>query len=238
MRHSHLATIAVLALVATACRSEHPVTAATAPMQEGGSGSSWAVQQPVADPGAPLIGTSSAVEQHAASDGAFTTPLAVDWRRGFDGTYTFTTFAPASIVRVQYVLDGTLLGVAAADAAMHTALPAGEGHAITVIGFDDRGNVAAVSHGMIDVTEVPGVSIRPTGLHQYEVRLERAGDVNTIEVDVDGATLTDLESGARQSGRRAVRGTIDSEGRHEITVATFIESGVPRGMLQRAFVID
>jgi hypothetical protein len=91
---------------------------------------------------------------------------------------------------------------------------------------------------MIDVTEVPGVSIRPTGLHQYEVRLERAGDVNTIEVDIDGATLTDLESGARQSGRRAVRGTIDREGRHEITVATFIESGVPRGMLQRAFVID
>jgi hypothetical protein len=62
--------------------------------------------------------------------------------------------------------------------------------------------------------------------------------VNTIEVDVDGAALVDLESGARQSGRRAVRGVIDRQGRHEITVATFIESGVPRGMLQRSFVID
>ncbi len=231
MRSSLFWIVAGLALIANACHSESGPLTATPP-SDVGSGSSRALTSG----GAPTLARSAPMS--TARAGAAGAQLGVDWRRGFDGTYSFNTYASASIVRVQYVLDGALLGIAAADAAMHVALPSGESHALTVIGFDERGLVAAIAHGMIDVTDGPGISVRPVATNQYEVRLERAGDVNAIEVDVDGATVTDLESGARQSGRHAVRGLIATRGHHSVTVATFIESGVPRGILQRTFVID
>ncbi|MEI8257286.1 MAG: hypothetical protein WCJ30_16555, partial [Deltaproteobacteria bacterium] len=75
---------------------------------------------------------------------------------------------------------------------------------------------------------------------QWEARLDRPSwGIVAIEVDVDGSTLTDLDSSQRHSERHAVRAVVGGEaGTRAFTIATYGANGSPQGMLRRSFAIE
>lgn len=241
-RHAPLASIAFAAFAGLlgGCGSRAIDDAAPADTGAVAVHAGWSFHQVTDEGRAPGLGRLNApVEQRPS-----VVALVVDWRRASDGAYNFTTIAPPNVARVDYVMDGGLIGgssrTSAGDFSMRIALPDGPGRVLTIIGLDAQGIPVATARGLLDVGTGPGVSIRPTGAGQWEARLDQpAWDVVAIEVDVDGSTLTDLDSSVRHSARLAVRaGVGGGAGPRSFAIATFGANGSPLGMLRRAFAAE
>jgi len=81
------------------------------------------------------------------------------------------------------------------------------------------GTVVALGNGIIDSVSSTAVFVRQTGDHEYEMGLERAPSTwATVEVIVDGLTLTDLDSGLQRSTRKAVRYKFSGLGNRTLTI--------------------
>jgi hypothetical protein len=176
--------------------------------------------------------------------GPTTGVIAAAWSRGADGTYTFTADAPASVIRVEYWVDGrNRIATAQRSAgptfsAVYTFSSALTGRSFEVRGFDASGARVARGVGLIDTVEAPGVFIRQVADAEYEIGVERApGGVAAIEVDADSFALTDATSGLVRSRRLSVRSSFMLLGERQFTVRTYNADGSLRGTLRRTFTL-
>jgi hypothetical protein len=169
-------------------------------------------------------------------------PMALRWERGDDGAYAIGSIAPDGVARVEYAVDGYLIGEAERGEgdfpAWYTFNNEGEGRVFEATGFDARGAAVARGVGLIDVTPGTAVYVRPLGEKLYEIGLERApGEVAAVQVDVDGFVLTDDVEGGTQSARLAVRQHLEATGPRVFHVTTFGADGEVRGTLTRRLTL-
>lgn len=137
-------------------------------------------------------------------------PLAFGWTRNADASYDFTVSPPAGVARVDLLVEHFLIGTApvtGGSGALHYIFNvAVADRAIEARGLSATGEVVALGNGVIDSLAGTAVFMRQTAEHEYEIGFERApASWATVEIDVDGFLLTDLESGQVRSPRRAVR---------------------------------
>lgn len=166
------------------------------------------------------------------------------WARQADGRYELRALGPARVARVEYVVDGFVIGRATrADGenfptSYRFELERAE-RAFEVRGFDASGAQVGRGVGLLDVTSGTGVAIRQLGAGLYEVALERApSEVAAIELVVDGRfPITDQISGATRSSRLAVRHRYTQLGERRFAITTFNADGTARGTLHRTFVL-
>jgi len=169
--------------------------------------------------------------------------IEVYWSRGTNGVYELRALAPETVSRVEYVVDGFIIG--SADRGDGSNFPTsyefsndGIGRRFEVRGFDEEDQRVGTGVGSIDVTPDVAVSIRQMGQGLYEISLERApADVASIEVRADQYLLTDGVSGTSRSERLAVRSTFSQLGTRTFRVTTFNADGTERGTLTRSFTL-
>lgn len=171
-------------------------------------------------------------------------PIEVYWARQPSSSYDLRALAGARVARVEYRVDGYLIGKATrADGdnfpTSYTFSSEGTGRAFEVLGFDASGAKVARGVGWIDVTAGTAVSIRQMGAALYEVALERAPDaVAAIEVRADGYLLTDSVTGQTRSTRDAVRYRFTQLGPRELAITTYNADGSARGTLRRSVTLE
>ncbi len=171
-------------------------------------------------------------------------PIEVYWSRQADGSYHLRALTPLGVARVEYYVDGYLIGQASREQGEN--YPAdyrfnsnGLGRFFEVVGYDASNVVVARGIGQIDVTADTGVYIKQMGRGLYEIGLERAPDaVGAIEVAADGIVLTDGVSGKRRSTRKAVRTRFNSLGERDFAISTYNADGSLRGTLHRSFTLE
>ncbi|MBX7193678.1 MAG: M15 family metallopeptidase [Sandaracinaceae bacterium] len=186
-------------------------------------------------------GDAPAADDPAAS----TTSIGVSWSRGASGAYAISATAPASVVRVEYWVDGrnriSTVQRAASDtfATSYTFSSAVTERLFEARGFDASGAQIARGIGLIDTVSGTAVFIRQTGAAEYEIGLERAPTgVASIEVDADAFALTDATSGAARSSRLAVRSRFTLLGERQFSIRTYNADGTLRGTLRRTFTLE
>ncbi|AKF10123.1 peptidoglycan recognition protein [Sandaracinus amylolyticus] len=138
--------------------------------------------------------------------------VAVRWSRGSDRTYTFTSSAPAAVVRVDYYVDGWRIGTVRRSASSDLRIryrfsSETRNRRFEARGYNSSGAIVARAYGLIEPVPATAVAIRQTGHATYEFSVERApSGVRSIEVRVDdGYLLRDSVSGDTRSTRLAVR---------------------------------
>lgn len=167
----------------------------------------------------------------------------VYWSRDADGTYQLRALAPAEVVRVEYRVDGFVIGGATrADGSnfpdTYRFSTETSEREFEVTGYDAAGDEIGLGVGLLDVTAGTGVYIKQMGRRLYEIGLERPpAGVAAIEVRADGWLLTDSESDATRSTRRAVRSTFSQLGERSFELRTFNADGTLRGTLRRTFTL-
>ena len=86
-------------------------------------------------------------------------------------------------------------------------------------GLASDGTLVALGNGIIDSISSTAAFVRQTAEHEYEIGLERApSSWATVEVVVDGLTLTDLDSGMQRSSRKAVRYKFSGLGNRTLSI--------------------
>jgi hypothetical protein len=169
--------------------------------------------------------------------------FAVTWERREDGSYGFRASPPASVRRVEFLVDGIAIATAdrAADGqanASYTFRFDGPSRPLVARGLDAAGTEVARAVGMLDVTEGTGVFVRPLGDRTYEIGLERPESVvGAIEVKADGFALTDAVSGSVRSTRLVVRYRFNEVGERNLAIDTLNAGGSYRGTLRRTLVV-
>lgn len=149
-------------------------------------------------------------------------PLPFSWTRNADGSYDFAvTGAPSSVTKAEIRIEDFLIGaapIANGSGSLHYVFNvARENRVIEVRGLSASGSTTAVGNGIIDSVSATSAFLRQTGEHEYEMGLERApASWATVEIDVDGFLLTDIDSGAQRSARRAVRWKFNGLGSRNI----------------------
>jgi hypothetical protein len=167
--------------------------------------------------------------------------IAVDWSRLPDGSYEFRATPPAAVARVEYRVDGWLIGsVSRAERAgfaqRYTFQQATNERSLEVRGLDAAGAVVARGLGLLDVTPGFGVYLKQLDAARFEVGLERApAGVAFVEVRADGYLLPDELTGLTQSPRGAVRYRFLQLGARDFELRTFNADGSLRGVLRRSF---
>lgn len=169
-------------------------------------------------------------------------PLAVDWERNADGTFSFTAEAPADVTRVKWFVDGYDLGAASGSgtfALRYRFTSETTQRDLLVTGFDAAGHAVARGIGLLDTVPGTGVFVRQVGQATYEVGLERAPTaVAAIEVDADGWPVSDDVTHTTRSARLAVLHTYSGLGARDFAIDTFGADGRLRGTLRRTFVLE
>jgi len=181
----------------------------------------------------------------AASSGTVPATVAIEvyWQREADGTYQLRALAPAQITRVEYVVDGNVVGPAPrADGSnfpdSFRFTTTGPGRAFGVRGFDAGNHAIGLGVGWIDVTDATAVYIRQMGARLYEIGLERPpAGLASIEVRADGILLTDSVSGTTRSTRAAVRYSFNTLGPRQLEIATYNADGSLRGRITRSVTL-
>jgi hypothetical protein len=176
-----------------------------------------------------------------------TQAIEVFWARTADGSYDLRAIAPASIRRVEYAVDGFVIGRATrADGenfpASYRFSQPGEARRFEVKGYDAAGNAVGSGVGQIDVTASAGqqaVFIRQMGAALYEIGFDVApAGVTAIEVRADDFLLTDSVSRATRSTRLSVRSTFTRLGERTFQITTFGADGRARGTITRKFTLQ
>ncbi len=142
--------------------------------------------------------------------GARPHPLPFSWVRNADGSYDFAVSAPPGVAKVEIRVEGYLIGTApisGGHGTLHYVFNVARANrAIEVRGVGAGGATVGLGNGIIDSISATAAFLRQTGEHEYELGLERApASWATVEIDVDGFVLTDLDTGLQRSPRRAVR---------------------------------
>ena len=143
--------------------------------------------------------------------GAQPRPLPFSWVRNADGSYDFSiSGAPASVTSAEIRIEDFLIGaapIANGSGKLHYVFNvAREDRVIEVRGLGANGAITGLGNGIIDSVATTSAFLRQTGEHEYEIGLERApASWATVEIDVDGFLLTDIDTGVQRSPRRAVR---------------------------------
>lgn len=122
-------------------------------------------------------------------------PVALDWWRESDGTWTFTAEAPASVARVEYFIDDyPIAGAHREDStdfrgSYRFSVERAE-RVVEARGFAADGTQVARGTGLIDVVPGTGVFLRQRGEQTWALGLERAPNcLERIEVRVDDLPL-------------------------------------------------
>ncbi|MCW5802751.1 MAG: hypothetical protein KIT31_10220 [Deltaproteobacteria bacterium] len=145
------------------------------------------------------------------------------WVRNSDGSYDFTVTPGSGVAKVELRVEDFLIGAPATSTGSgtlrYTFNVARANRVIEARGLTSDGRVAALGNGIIDSIADTSLFIRQTGEHEYEFGLERApSSWATVEVDVEGFLLTDLDTGATRSARKAVRYKFNGLGNRPIKV--------------------
>ena len=172
------------------------------------------------------------------------TPIEVYWKRQASGSYELRALAPQSIARVEYRVDGFVIGGATRaegdnfpDA--YTFTNGGTGRKLEVIGFGSDDSPVGRGIGSIDVTSSAAFFIRQMGGALYEVGIEQAPSaVAAVELRVDGFPVTDSVSGQFRTPRLAVRYKYTKLGQRRFALSTFNADGTIRGTITRDFVLE
>jgi len=150
-------------------------------------------------------------------------PLPFSWQRNTNGTYSFNVQPGAGVAKVELRVADFLIGAPAtpngSGLLTYTFNVATPNRVIEARGVAADGTVVALGNGIIDSVSSTAVFVRQTGDHEYEMGLERAPSTwATVEVIVDGLTLTDLDSGLQRSTRKAVRYKFSGLGNRTLTI--------------------
>ena len=144
-------------------------------------------------------------------------PIAFQWQRNTNGSYTFTASPPPGVAKLEVRVEDYLIGAGASF--NYTFNVATANRVIEVRGTSASGAVVALGNGIIDSIAGSAVFVRQTGEHEYEVGLERAPATwATVEVSADGTLLTDLDTNTQRSTRRAVRYKFSGLGNRALTI--------------------
>jgi lysozyme len=171
-------------------------------------------------------------------------PVEVYWSRGASGSYALRALASTTVDRVEYRVDGFLIGAASRSDGSnfpdsYTFTSSANERFFEVAGFDTQERQVARGIGLIDVTPGTAVYIRQMGGSLYEVGLERApSSVAAVEVRADGFLLTDSVSSTSRSTRKAVRSKFLQLGERDFAISTFNANGTLRGTLHRKFELE
>ena len=163
--------------------------------------------------------------------------IEVYWFRNGDGSYNLRALAPSHVERVQYVVDGFVIGSATRQQgsnfpAQYTFSSPRRERRFEVRGLDASGAQVGLGVGLIDVTPEFGVYIRQLGRGMYSVGLERAPEgVAYIEVAIDGFEV----GSSAGSDRQEVSTTLSQLGPREVELRTYNADGSQRGTLRRTF---
>lgn len=151
-------------------------------------------------------------------------PLPFSWTRNADGSYDFmVTGAPAGVTKAEIRIEDYLIGaapIANGSGSLHYVFNvAKENRVIEVKGIDGKGATVALGNGIIDSVATTGAFLRQTGDHEYEIGLERAPSTwATVEIDVEGFLLTDADTNAQRSARKAVRWKFNGLGNRDVKI--------------------
>jgi hypothetical protein len=153
-------------------------------------------------------------------------PFAVDWTLD-RGEYVFTASASSETDAVEYSADGHVLGTVHRSAGAAFSLRAGicdDGldHAISARAIDAGGTEIDHGVGLFQALAGAAVFVKPTDTSTFEVGLERAvSGTSAIEVDADGAAVTDATSSTTHSTRLAVLHTYSTLGARTFVVRIY-----------------
>lgn len=171
-------------------------------------------------------------------------PIEVYWNRQSTGSYELRALAPAAITRVEYRVDGFLIGSAPKSAGAnfpdaYTFTTEDTERSFEVLGFDASNKLSGRGIGLIDVVPGTAVYIRQLGAQLYEMGLERApAQVATVQLTVDGIVITDSVSGQAKTSRLAVRHKYSKLGKRSFALSTFNADGSKRGTIKRTFTLE
>lgn len=150
-------------------------------------------------------------------------PLPFGWQRNANGTYTFTVAPGSGVAKVELRVEDYLIGAPATSTGSgtlnYTFNVATPNRVIEARGLASDGTLVALGNGIIDSQASTAAFVRQTGEHEYEMGLERAPSTwATVEVVVDGLTLTDLDTGTQRSSRKAVRYKFSGLGNRTLSI--------------------
>jgi lysozyme len=157
-------------------------------------------------------------------------PLPFSWLRNASGSYTFNVAPGAGVAKVELRVEDYLIGAPATPngtgSLTYSFNVARANRVIEARGLASDGTVVALGNGIIDSVSSTSVFVRQTAEHEYEIGLERAPSTwATVEVVVDGLTLTDADTGLQRSTRKAVRYKFSGLGNRTLTIRARNASG-------------
>ena len=150
-------------------------------------------------------------------------PLAFGWQRNTNGAYTFSVQPGAGVAKVELRVEDYLIGAPVtpngSGTLTYTFNVAKSNRVIEARGSAADGTVVALGNGIIDSISSTAAFVRQTAEHEYEIGIERApSSWATVEVVVDGLTLTDADSGLQRSTRKAVRYKFSGLGNRTLSI--------------------
>jgi hypothetical protein len=157
-------------------------------------------------------------------------PFAIDWTLD-RGEYVFTASASSDTQSVEYSVDGRVIGtIDRATSAMFTLRAGicddGRDHAIAARAIDASGTELDHGVGLFQARPDVAVYVHPTDTSTFEVGLERAtSDLTAIELDVDGAAVTDASTMTAHSTRLAILHTYSMLGSRSFVVRIYGAGG-------------
>ena len=190
--------------------------------------------------GSPAVGfRKGATCSTGLDEGPALAGIEVYWHRNPDSSYKLRALAPSSVQRVEYVVDGHVIG--RSTRAQGANFPAhyvfsqgGVERTFEARGYDASGNHVALGVGSIDVTPLTAVYVRQMGERVYGIGLERApSGVAFVEVEVDGLPLGSSHGGDRLH----VQAKIFEGGARTFSVTTYGADGRARGTIRRRLVL-
>jgi lysozyme len=145
------------------------------------------------------------------------------WQRNASGNYLFTVTPGSGVAKVELRVEDYLIGAPAtttgSGSLTYTFNVATPNRVIEARGLASDGTLVALGNGIIDSISSTAAFVRQTGEHEYEIGLERApSSWATVEVVVDGLTLTDLDTGTQRSTRKAVRYKFSGLGNRTLSI--------------------
>ncbi len=157
-------------------------------------------------------------------------PFAVDWALD-RGEYVFTASASSTTDAVEYAVDGIVLGTVHRSASAVFSLRAGicddgADHDVSARALDAGGAELDHGVGLFQALAASAVYVMPTDTASFEVGIERATpDLTAIELDVDGAHVTDATSSTTHSTRLGVLHTYSTLGTRMFVVRIYGAGG-------------
>ncbi len=177
-----------------------------------------------------------------------TVPIAMTWtRRDEPGTLEARVEVPAHTATVRYFVAGHRVALEnriEPDDKFEVILRGLPQNAtaqlIVASAFDHNDKLIGTAENMVDLTPDVGMSIRQLGRMTFEVSAEGAPPaLTTIEVDVDGAVVTDSVTNKPRTERKAVLATYpvkDGEAR-SFVLRGYDAANAPLFTLERSFVL-